>query len=249
MANDEIIKEAFAKVKNDIFTIGNELLNLKTSFIDMKNQLEVLNKSMDSLKIELMQQKNVEKEQKFMYKTPTHIPTDVLKNQTYPAIPTDTPTVPQEIRGLKSPNFNISSGNVGVPTDRQTNQQTDEIPVFHEEKPLVRHIYDAQDILASLDAVKREIRLKFKQITSQEMLVFSTIYQLESESPEGIEYRQIANKLHLSESSIRDYVQKLVNKGIPVDKIKLNNKKILLKISSKLKNIAPLDALIKLREL
>ena len=81
------------------------------------------------------------------------------------------------------------------------------------------------------------------------MIVFSTIYQLESESPEGVEYRQIANRLHLSESSIRDYVQKLINKGIPVDKIKLNNKKILLKISSKLKTIASLDALMKLREL
>ena len=104
-------------------------------------------------------------------------------------------------------------------------------------------------MLDSLDAVRKEVRLKFKQITNQEMMVFSTIYQLEESTPEGVEYRQIAQKLGLSESSIRDYAQKLISKGIPVDKIKLNNKKILLKISSKLKNIAPLDTLIKLREL
>ncbi|MEK6884277.1 MAG: winged helix-turn-helix transcriptional regulator, partial [Nanoarchaeota archaeon] len=217
MLDENNIKEAFAKVKTDIFTLGNELLNLKTEFISLKNQLDRLNSSMDSIKIELMQQKNTN----FMQKTPTHIPTDVPKKPTYPAIPTDNPTHPVEIGGLKYPNFNISSGNVGVPTDRQTNQQTDKKQVFYEEKPLKAQLDDARNILASLDAVKREIRLKFKQITSQEMIVFSTIYQLESESPEGVEYRQIANRLHLSESSIRDYVQKLINKGIPVDKIKL----------------------------
>jgi DNA-binding Lrp family transcriptional regulator len=81
------------------------------------------------------------------------------------------------------------------------------------------------------------------------MLVFSTIYQLEEAFPEGVEYKQIASKLGLSESSIRDYTQKLMGKGIPVDKIKLNNKKILLKISSKLRNIAQLETIIKLREL
>ncbi|MDP1728609.1 MAG: winged helix-turn-helix transcriptional regulator, partial [archaeon] len=92
-------------------------------------------------------------------------------------------------------------------------------------------------------------RLKFKTITQQEMLVFSTIYQVGEQFPEGVEYRQIAQKLGLSESSIRDYTQKLISKGIPVDKIKLNNKKILLKISQKLRNIASLATLMKLREL
>jgi len=245
MIDENILKEAFARVRDDIFAFGSELLKLKTEFVDLKNQLESINQTIDSMKIELMDVKA----DKFSPNYPTHIPTDNLKKTTIPVIPTDNPTVPQEIRGLKYPNLNISTGNVGVPTDRQTNQQTDEYPHFYKEKPLVNQISDAQDILASLDAVKKEIRLKFKQITSQEMLVFSTIYQLESEFPEGIEYKQIAQKLHLSESSIRDYTQKLINKGIPVDKIKLNNKKILLKISQKLKNIAQLDTLIKLREL
>jgi DNA-binding MarR family transcriptional regulator len=187
---------------------------------------------------------------------PTHIPTDNYQKPSIPVIPSHNPTVPVEIEGLKSSNLGISSGNRGVPTDRQTNQQTDISdddssyqPSFNTRKPLTQQIKEASDILDSLDTLKKQIRLKFKGITQQEMLVFSTIYQLEEQFPEGVEYRQIATKLQLSESSIRDYLQKLLNKGIPVDKIKLNNKKILLKISSKLKNIATLDTLVKLREL
>ena len=241
MIDEDSIKDAFAKVKGDIFMLGNEILDFKTQVLSMKSQIESLNNSLDTIKLDILD-----------IKSEKTTPTDNHKKPAIPAIPTDNPTHPHEIGGLKYPNLDISTRNRGVPTDRQTNQQTDKTDNykhFYTEKPLVKHISDAQDILQSLDAVKKEIRLKFKQITSQEMTVFSAIYQLESQSPEGVEYRQIALKLQLSESSIRDYVQKLINKGIPVDKIRLNNKKILLKISPKLKNLATLETLIKLREL
>ena len=81
------------------------------------------------------------------------------------------------------------------------------------------------------------------------MLVFSTLYQLEEQGELGIDYRKIALKLSLSESSIRDYVQRLVNKGIPIIKTKQNNKKITLVISKDLKKIASLSTILRLREL
>ena len=248
------IKEAFAKVKTDIFTLGNEFSSLKSELSDIKNTLSVFNELLNSMKLELFDIKN-------MPKYPTHIPTQPSISPTYSATPSNTPTVPVEIGGLKCQNLDPSSGNRGVPTDRQTNQQTDINKansdgesdfdaLLRPIKPMLKtQLQEAEDLLNSLDNLKKEIRLKFKTITNQEMLIFSTIYQLESEFPEGIEYRQIAVKLKLSESSIRDYVQKLIGKGIPVDKIKLNNKKILLKIGPKLKNIAPLETLIRLREL
>ena len=80
------------------------------------------------------------------------------------------------------------------------------------------------------------------------MLVFSTIYQLEDQAIEA-DYRFIAQRLGLSESSIRDYVKKLISKGIPVVKNKVNNKKITLGISPNLKKIAPLQTITRLREL
>jgi DNA repair exonuclease SbcCD ATPase subunit len=267
----EGLKEAFAKVKKDIFSIGDELSSIKTQMIDYKAHIELLSSAIDSLKIELLDIKSLIKMINIQSNKPSNppfIPTDIPSDASfYPSnhtIPSNNPTVPVEIRGSKSPILDISSGNEGVPTDRQTNQQTDNLRYFSVDKdkisspitlpepalrPLKQQIQEASDILDSLDSIKKEIRLKFKQITQQEMLVFSTIYQLEEQFPEGIEYRQIASRLKLSESSIRDYVQKLISKGIPVDKIKLNNKKILLKISSKLRSIAPLEALIRLREL
>jgi len=79
-------------------------------------------------------------------------------------------------------------------------------------------------------------------------LVFSTIYQLEEEAV-LIDYKSLSKKLNLTESSIRDYVGRLIKKGIPVEKTKINNKMIRLSISEKLKKIAPLPVIFQLREL
>jgi hypothetical protein len=250
------LKEAFAKVKNDIFSLGNEILDIKKEFLDLKNQLNMINNTLNNLSLDVIDLKNSSKFLRENKAIPTDIPTNDFKRPTIPSIPSDNPTVPCEIGGSKYPNLDISSGNRGVPTDRQTDQQTDNYDSFplsrsRDNRPisLNRQLNDASQILDSLDSIKKEIRLKFKQMTNQEMLVFSTIYQLEEHFPEGIEYRQIALKLKLSESSIRDYVQKLISKGIPIDKIKLNNKKIMLKIPLKLRNLATLDAIIRLREI
>jgi len=81
------------------------------------------------------------------------------------------------------------------------------------------------------------------------MLVFSTLYSLEEQNIEEITYRTLAKQLHLSESSIRDYINKLTKKGVPIEKIRQNNKTILLKISQDLKNIATLDTIYQLRKL
>jgi len=238
MIDENSIKDAFAKAKSDIFSLGNEIYSLRNEILELKTSINALNESVDNIKIEFLDSKSSSKTSNL----PTDTPTDNPNFPTVSVIPSDNPTVPMEVRGLKYPNLDSSTRNRGVPTDRQTNQQTDNLP-------LKNSIQEAEDLLNSLDTLKKEIRIKFKQMTHQEMLVFSTIYQLEEHFPEGLEYRQIAAKLQLSESSIRDYTQKLITKGIPIDKIKLNNKKILLKISSKLRNIAPLETIMKLREL
>ncbi len=116
-------------------------------------------------------------------------------------------------------------------TDRQTDRQT------------------ASEILDSLDKLKKEIRFKFKRITPQEMSVFSTIYQLEEQNPDHTNYKKISKTLKLSESSIRDYVQRMIHKGIPIKKKKIANKKVILSISPELKRIATLSTIIQLREL
>jgi len=213
----EELKEAFAKVKNDIFVLQDEFFSIKNELLEIKELLKAQITNSTNQQI-----------------SPTHFTT-----------PTDNPTVPSEIRGLIYPNFNSSIGNEGVPTDRQTNQQTDNPTDF----TLKKSILEATEMLNSLDNIRKEIRLNFKTITNQEMLVFSTIYELSELRNEGVEYTEIADKLKLSPSSIRDYVQKIISKGIPIIKTKVNNKKILLNISPELKKLATLQTIIKLREL
>ena len=149
---------------------------------------------------------------------------------------------------LKSQISLISTGNQGVPTNQQTNQQTNQHPPISHGNSEITNIHKVSEILSSLDELKKEVRFKFKKLTNQEMLIFSTIYQLEEEGF-VVDYNTISNKLNLSEISIRDYVRKITKKGIPLNKLKENNKKIVFSIPQDLKKIASLNTIIQLREL
>ncbi len=218
------VKEAFQKIKEDIDFLRFSLEKLTEEIISIQEELKNM-------------QKISEKHNDFI---PTHyinIPTNQQITTTYsPQNPTDKPL----FTSLKAQNMHISIGNDGVPTDRQTNQQTD--------RQTQNSMKNALEALNSLDGFKKEIRLKFKRLTEQEMLIFSTIYQFDEESGFS-DYRILAEKLNLTESSIRDYVGKLIKKGIPVEKTKVNNKSVQLNISKNLKNIISLSTILALREI
>jgi DNA-binding MarR family transcriptional regulator len=215
------IKEAFDRVKNDMDTLRAEIEEMKKSLIELCQIIEQIAKKDNKSEIK-------------------EIPTHPLQNPTIQhIIPTHSLYNNPEIAS-KQP---FSTGNRGVPTDRQTNQQTDKSIEIASENS----IKDAAEMLKSLDNIKREVRKKFKKLTEQEWLVFSTIYQLDEQSDQT-DYRILADKLNLTESSIRDYVRKLIKKGIPVEKTKLNNKNIQLNISKNLKQIASLSTIIALRD-
>jgi hypothetical protein len=221
------IKEAFQKIKEEMLEIRKEISALKQE-ISLKPNLSDLGGSSANPSI---------------IPTQTHHPTDT---------PAQTPAVPQEIGGLKQSSFIISTGNRGGPTntstDSQTNQQTSNFNISPRETLLDRSI-NLHETLSSVDNIKRELRLKFKRLTTQEMLVFSTLYSLESQGFQEITYKILANNLNLSESSIRDYISKISAKGIPVSKTRLNNKLIVLNISQDLQKIASLATIMRLREL
>ncbi len=244
---DESIKQAFSRVKEDIFYLGNELQQIKLELADLRTELKLISSYIENLKV-----KN--------FLNPA--PTDKPKTPTIPThIPThpETPTDNLAYNALKTQNTAFSTGNGGVPTDRQTNQQTDQHIIQHINSPLDKPINTptklaldklekAKEILENLDALKKELRIKFKSITPQELAVFSALYQLDLEE-QKVDYKLLATKLQLSESSIRDYILKIQKKGIPLVKEKLNNKRIILHISPELQRIASLDTILKLREL
>ncbi len=207
---------------------------IKNSFQKVKEEMSLLKKDLDFLKIQL-------------FKISKQLENSSTQTGEISTSSTHTSTHDLGFKPLNAQNLTISTGNQGASTDRQTDRQTD------------RHIKNQQEnnensfdnvlkILDSLDEVKKEIRLKFKRLTEQEFLVFSTIYQLEEEVSH-VNYNILSEKLNLTESSIRDYVGRLIRKGVPIEKNKINNKNIQLKISQNLRRNAPLSAILQLREL
>ncbi len=227
------IKSAFQKVKQDMDSMREEIGLLKQFLSENKEKLFELDKTIKELSTQISKF-NPQQPQNTVQGIPAH-------NPQIPTYPTHSPTHNTTLKPLKGQNIGISTGNEGVPTNRQTDKQTNQ----QTEKT---YFGDALEILNSLDNIKKELRNKFKRITDQEFLVFSTIYQLAEETG-YVDYKAISQKLNLTESSIRDYVGRLIKKGIPVEKKKINNKLIQLTISEKLKKIAPLPVIFQLREL
>ncbi|MDO8459966.1 MAG: hypothetical protein Q7S74_02565 [Nanoarchaeota archaeon] len=250
------IKDAFFKVKQDIS--------------ELKYQISYLAKNLSLLK-EMIESKLPQTDQQ----TDKHIiPADPLQNPAENIPQEDIQTDKTMFKGSKDQFSDISIGNGGVPADRQTDQQTDrQTPNTHKKfvqssNPIssvslqdfsyppaqvwrsknINEIDRVSQLLESLDEIKKDLRIKFKKLTPQEMLIFSTIYQLE-EQGFTVDYSLIASKISLSESSIRDYIQKLLKKGVPIIKIKENNKRITLSIPSDFKRVASLQTLESLREI
>jgi len=262
--DEEKLKQAFSKIKEDMINLGKEISEIRENLLTTNQLMKQINEDIIKLKLG-----EITKEQ---------TSTNKKETSTHPVTSTHPSTHPYEIEGSKQQNLGISTGNQGVSTDRQTDRQTvrhipeiPEIPPIKdldttnessqlsdvvtnpiieetEDKPIQQQISEASEILDSLDDIRKDIRKKFKRITRQEMLVFSTIYQLEEQGQE-IDYKILSIKLNLSQSSIRDYIQRIIDKGIPIIKEKLNNKKIILHISQDLKKIATLDTIIKLRKI
>ncbi|MBU2612704.1 MAG: hypothetical protein KKB62_03215 [Nanoarchaeota archaeon] len=226
------IKEAFKKVKNEIDNLKEDSFKIKEVLYEMGIFLEKING--DLLNLEKGIQTDKEKSVAPLFQNKT---------------------ISSDIKVQKAQNLGISRGNEGVQTDRQTDEQTDrrgEIYPSQRKKETVTEeissLEKAANLLDSLDGLKKEIRLKFKHLTKQEMLVFSTIYQLEEEKGFS-DYKSISERLDLTESSIRDYTRRLVQKGIPLEKVKIRNKEVRFMVSPNLKKVASLNTILRLVDL
>ena len=229
----DFIKEAFSKVKQDINVLRDEINNLKNELSGIRELL---------IKIcENFQEREKQKAGNFLTNlTGNQIKESPAHQPPNPAINGNIPAHSIFFKPSNTGNLGFSTGNEGVPADRQTNQQTD--------RQTENSIKNAAEMIHSLDILKKEIYHKFKKFTEQEWLVFLTIYQFDEEKGYS-DYKLLAEKLKLTESSIRDYVVRLIRKGAPIDKTKLNNKNIRLNISKSLKQIASLSTIFALRDI
>ena len=223
----DYIKDAFQRAKQDINSLKHEINLMKLNITGIKQEITSLNEFIQA---------------NFIKNPVGETPTQEVES---PTLSTHPSTHPYPLEGLKQENIDISTGNGGVPTDKQTDRQTNRQTQF-DSKNNLNSIDNATEILDSLDNIKKEIRLKFKRLTDQEFLVFSTLYQLDEELG-YTDYKTLSNKLNLTQSSIRDYIGRLMRKGVPVEKNKINNKNIQLSISPNLKKIATLSTILQLR--
>ena len=208
-------------------------IKIKKAFEMVKNDINSLKNELNEIKNQLFEVVEYLENSTHNAKTSTHSTHSSTHNYGF--------------EGLKHQNLPISTGNGGASTDRQTDRQTDTY-----EKSIIKKSENSMEnaikVLNSLDSMKKEIRLKFKRLTDQEFLVFSTIYQL-NEELDYVDYKILAEKLNLTESSIRDYVGRIIKKGVLVEKNKVNNKNIHLSISESLKKMVSLSTILQLRDL
>jgi len=253
---DENIKDAFSRAKQDIYSLKNNIDVLNQRIVDNRNQtisiceaLKNFNNQLNEMsKTQQIIIENQQKQQEIIENLQNQPKVEIQTHK--PEIQTNTThssTHNEPFRPLNTQNIGISIGNEGVQTDRQTNQQTVR-QTQNTPKISDNSVDNALEILESLDNLKKEIRLKFKRLTDQEWIIFSMIYQLDEQQGYS-DYKTLSEKLKLTESSIRDYIGRLIKKGIPVEKNKINNKTVQLSVSSNLKKIASLSTIIQLRGL
>jgi len=138
-----------------------------------------------------------------------------------------------KILSEKTPKETISTGNQGV--FRHT-------PV---EDPLT--FRQPVDTKSHINALKSDISSKFKKLTEMEFKVFMTIYQLEEEKNRAISYHELAEKLELSLSSIRDHISNILLKKIPLTKHTTANRRVFLSIPQEFRDLNLASKLIRLR--
>lgn len=206
---------------------------IKEAFLKAKQDIQFLNEKIDKLTQELEELKRT-------------------LNTSYQSVqPTNQQMIPthqHSLEHLKSSKTSFSTGNEGVPTNQPTIQPTNQRTGNEGVPDKISHLERVSEILGSLDALKKEVRIKFKKLTQQEMVIYGAIYQLQ-EQGNIVDYTLLASKLKLSEISIRDYIRKIAAKGIPLNKEKVDNKKIRLTIPEDLRRVATLETILALREL
>lgn len=232
------IKEAFQKVKQDMDFLNLNIQEINQEILLLHEEIRKINENI----------KRITNSSTSSYPTDSSFSPTI--QQTIPTDSTQIQHINEPFNHFKAEKEVFSTGNGGVPTNRQTDKQTDQRTQKSpfSDKNEETSMENALHILNSLDTLKKEIRLKFKQLTEQELAVFTTIYEFDEQIGFS-DYKSISSKLNLTESSIRDYVGRLIKKGIPIEKKKVKNKNIQLNVSLNLKNIASLQTILSLRDI
>lgn len=244
--DEERLKEAFEKIKIEMIFLKNEVIFLKKDIENLKKDFSEKNNSLslvlNQLNQEIISLTDVMKElaKRDLYINSNTSSTDLQYSNTSSS----------KFEGIK-PYLAFSKGNEGVPTHPQhihnkpTDNPTDDFTnklqhIQQMNSPSESPKMSIKELVASM---KSDLKAKFKALTKQEFYVFSVLFSLEQELKRPVSYKTLAVKANLTSSTIRDYIGRLIARGIPIVKEKVNNKEIFVGISEDLRNLASLEHL------
>ena len=95
--------------------------------------------------------------------------------------------------------------------------------------------------------LKQTLTFAFKSLTDREFSVFLALVELENALPE-VTYTELADRLKISEPTVRNVVNRLISKNLPLEKVRFFNKKVSLSLSKDFKKSDLLAELISLRQ-
>ena len=242
------IKEAFEKIKGEINSLNYQIELIKKSLDSVASFLEKnitnqkynrvfsnsLARQIEGIKREIEDLKQEIKEKE----TPAHLrhiadmPLAFEKDK--------------EIKQPKKPEFNhfrhVSTGNEGVPADSQQTVNRQSTHLQHIKIPKKE---EKEDIAEIAQKYKEDFEKSFRKLTKQERVIFYMLYSLDDKHG-FVDYKMLSSSTNLTPSSIRDYISRLIQKEMPIIKERLNNKKIILKITQNFKNLIKLDTILKI---
>jgi predicted nucleic acid-binding Zn-ribbon protein len=94
--------------------------------------------------------------------------------------------------------------------------------------------------------VSLQVTQALKRLTDREFSVLVAMVELERQLPE-ITYTDLATKLKISEPTVRNVINALISKKIPIQKNRFFNKKVSLLVNPSLKTPSFLEKLVQLR--
>ncbi len=135
-----------------------------------------------------------------------------------------------EIKDNMSFFYKISSGNDGVINNHQQSSTI---------------INNKQQ---SISAIKSDFEVLFRGLTDREFSVFMAIYQLEEDLQAPVSYCEVSKILKITEITVRNYVNSMMNRGIPIEKHRQYNRKVSLSIKKDMRDLNLASKLLKIRQ-
>ncbi|MDP1694581.1 MAG: hypothetical protein Q8L34_03500 [Candidatus Woesearchaeota archaeon] len=226
--NDDIFKEnvkkSFLKAKEDISNIENQFKELKELFSKQNKDILALYE-----KIEYFFKENSKKEDKIDFFNSSIGNKGVVNNRQQSTVNH------QQSSTMQSNEQQWISDDQAINNNQQQTLTSEQKRA--NQPPFIRN---------SLDSINQTLTFRFKTLTDREFSVFLAIYELEKQLSE-VTYADLANKLSLTETTIRSCVNRLVSKQLPLTKERFFNKKTTLTIDKNFKELSLLNKLINIR--